>query len=77
MANPNDTSHRIARAVSQAIQAADLSVNAVATRSGIPQSTLDRKLKGVGTLDVAELGLIADALGLTIAALISPAEDAA
>lgn len=77
MATPNDTSHRIARAVSAAIKRAGLSENAVATRSGIPQTTLNRRLAGISPLTVIELAAIAEVLGVTVAALITPAEDAA
>ena len=77
MASPNDTSLRIARAVSQAIKDAGLSENAVATRSGIPQSTLNRRLSGLTPLTVVELAAIAGVLDVSVARLIAPAEDAA
>lgn len=77
MATPTDTSSRIARAVSSAIADAGLSENAVALRSGIPQSRLNRKLRGIGTIDVVELALIADVLGVPLADLVAPTEDAA
>lgn len=63
-------SQAVARNVLAAIRTSGLSFAAVAEASGVPRSTLDRKLRiGVGDLTVREVKSLADALGTTAQAL--------
>lgn len=44
--------------------------NAVAKAAGIPATTFDRKINGVNDFTLAELGAVAEALGLTLADIL-------
>ena len=61
---------QVARSVSQAIVTSGLSKKAVAEATGIPLTTLGRKLLGTSDFTVVELALIADALGVRRGALL-------
>lgn len=52
------------------IKAAGLSVAELSRRSGIPYETLRRKLAGLGSLTVADMLVLARALGVRPSALI-------
>lgn len=65
---------RVARAVTEAMQAGDWSEKALADATGIPRVTLRRRLAG-SAFNVAELEAIASALQTSVQALIG--EDAA
>lgn len=76
MSNP--TTAQMAEIVGRAIETSGLSVNKVATESrSISRPTLERKLAGVGSFTIVELGGITEALGTTIAALLAAAEKTA
>jgi len=65
----NTYSESVARNAATAIKASGSSLAAIAETSGIPRSTLERKLRGVGSLTVREVKALADALGVTAQAL--------
>lgn len=67
------TAERVARSVSQAIVTADRSKAWVAQATGIPYSTLGRKLLGRSEFNFSELLLIAEVLGVSPARFV-PAE---
>ncbi len=54
-----------AEVVQMAIDAAGASMNALADETGIPYSTLRRKLRGLSDFTLSDLLLIAEALGTT------------
>lgn len=60
---------QVAAGVAQAIQDCGLSEVAVAERSGIPRTTLKRRLAGHSAFNVAELAAIAAVLGVDFASL--------
>ena len=61
----NNINEWIAKTVAQTILNSGLSLNEVANRSGIPYSTLNRKVKGTrGTFDWNELLAIAEAVNV-------------
>ena len=64
--------------VKAALDKAGLSVNRAATLTGIPQSTLDRRLLGTPPgFTVTELSLLASLLGIEASALLrQPTEQA-
>lgn len=65
-----DYPHRVAQAVTGAMQAGGWSEKALAEATGIPRVTLRRRLGG-SPFDVSELARIADALNVTVAYLIA------
>lgn len=70
----NNINEWVAKTVAQAILNSGLSLNEVANRSGIPYSTLNRKVKGVrGTFDWLELLSIAEATGVHPSTFTPPA----
>lgn len=72
MATPTLT-RTVAQNVSEAIREAGLTTNSVSKGTGIPLATLQRRLKGIETqsFTVAELGLIADYLDMTVTDLVA------
>lgn len=48
----------------------DTSKNAIARKAGIPMTTFDRKIKGIGDFTISELGSIAEALDATLADIL-------
>ena len=71
MSTPAAAAAATAAAVKAAIEQAGLSVNRAAALSGIPQSTLDRRLLG-GTpgFTVSELSALASVLGIDASSLV-------
>lgn len=65
-----DIAERTAQAVSQAIVTSDKSLRSVADETGIPISTLRRKIKGVGEFAPSELYRLSLALDTTVGDLI-------
>ena len=62
-----DTTSGIARTVSAALREAGIAQRDAAARTGIPLSTLSRRLTGVGkAFDVAELEAIANICGVRV-----------
>jgi hypothetical protein len=60
--------------VLRAMERADVTLAALAARTGIPKRTLTRRLAGVTSLTVRELGLMARALGCRAWELVGEAE---
>jgi len=76
MANKNPNGNiaadaEIASRIKAALDQSGTSENALAAAAGISQTTLNRRLKGVGTFNVQEVGRIADALKTNPAELVS------
>ncbi|WP_243061199.1 helix-turn-helix transcriptional regulator [Nocardioides sp. SR21] len=67
---------RTAIAVQAAIEAAGQTQLGVAEESGIPRTTLIRRLRGLSAFTVAELEAIAAVLGTTVSNLLAAAEQA-
>lgn len=63
----------VASAVERAIRQAGKSVAGIAAETGIPRTTLDRRLRsgGLSALSVSEVKAIADVLGVTAASLLT------
>lgn len=72
MATPTDTSRSIAAHVSAALSTAGIPQREVASRTGIPITTLSRRLTGHSPFNTNELALIADLLDTTVSRLIAP-----
>ena len=71
MSTPAAAAAATAAAVKAAIERAGLSVNRAATLSGIPQSTLDRRLVGNPPgFSIAELSSLASVLGVEVGDLL-------
>ena len=71
MSTPAAAAAATAAAVKAAIEQAGLSVNRAAALSGIPQSTLDRRLLGTPPgFTVTELSLLAAVLGTDASSLV-------
>lgn len=66
MDNTTDTSRRVAAAVSAALEAAGVNTLTAAERTGIPRSTLSRRLTGTSAFTIVELELVANLLGVTV-----------
>lgn len=66
-----DYSRSAAEAVNEIRREAKISVLALAKATGIPNTTLDRKLRGIGDLTIREAAAIAAALGTTLSALLA------
>ena len=73
MATTTDTSRIIAANVSAALSAAGIAQRDAATQTGIPLTTLSRRLTGNSPFTVVELDLLARILGVTVSALIAQA----
>lgn len=58
----NGVAETVAQSVREAIEEAGSSVHATALDTGIPYTTLDRKLRNGGKFTIEELGLLATAL---------------
>lgn len=72
--NPTtDTSRGIARTVSTALSTAGIAQRDAAARTGIPLSTLSRRLTGNSPFTVVELDLLANILGVTVSDLVTRA----
>lgn len=77
MVTPTTPAHRIAGVVSQALEVRGLTVVALSDATGIPRTTLIRRLSGRSPFTVNELGEVADALGMTSTEILTAAEPAA
>ena len=77
MDTPEQTSREISRIVSEALGAAGISQRSAAEQTGIPLTTLSRRLTGAAPFLVTELAVLAKVLGTTVSALMETAEAAA
>lgn len=68
------TSRKIALAVSEALTEAGISQRAAADQSGIPLTTLSRRLTGASPFLITELAVLAQILNTTVGALTTAAE---
>jgi hypothetical protein len=66
MDNNTDTSRKVAAAVSAALGEASISTLAAAEQTGIPRSTLSRRLTGTSPLTIVELELLAALVGVSV-----------
>ena len=78
MTTPAAAAAATAAAVRAALDKAGLSVNRTATLTGIPQSTLDRRLRGTPPgFTVTELSSLASLLGVDVIDLLRQSESGA
>lgn len=73
----NGYSSRVTAAVRAAYDANGISLNALATQTGIPRNSLRRRLDGHQEFTVGQVALIAEALNVPVQSLASPDEVAA
>jgi lambda repressor-like predicted transcriptional regulator len=73
MPTTTDTSRNIAAHVSAALSTAGIPQRDAASRTGLPMSTLSRRLTGNSPFTVTELDLIAGLLGCTVSDLVTQA----
>lgn len=66
-----DYSRSVAEAVNEIRRDSKISVLALANAAGIPNTTLDRKLRGIGDLTIREAAALAAALGTTLSAFLA------
>lgn len=66
MATNTDTSKAVARAVSAALREAGIAQRDAASRTGIPTTTLSRRLTGHSPFNLNELELLANLTGRTV-----------
>ena len=66
MDNTTDASRRVAAAVSAALGDSDISILSAAESTGIPRSTLTRRLTGNSPFTIVELELIARLVGVSV-----------
>ena len=71
MATTTDTSKGIARAVSAALRGAGIAQRGAAEATGIPITTLSRRLTGKAPFTTDELHVLADLVGCKVTDLIS------
>lgn len=74
MVTPPDMAKALAAATSEALMAAGISRRDAADRSGIPITTLQRRLTGRSPLNAHELDTLATLAGTTVSALVARAE---
>lgn len=74
MDTPENTSRGIATAVKLALKDAGISRRDAAERTGIPLTTLQRRLTGASPFLVTELAALASLTGTTVSALAVAAE---
>lgn len=72
-----DIAQRVATAVSEAIAAKELTQVSISEATGIPRTTLIRRLRGQSPFTIAELQAIAAVLDEDPATFLRPAEDVA
>lgn len=72
--HPEQTSRSLAGVISQRLRDADISQREAANRTGIPLTTLSRRLTGVSPLLVTELASLASLLDTTVSCLANEAE---
>jgi transcriptional regulator with XRE-family HTH domain len=68
----NGHASRVAAAVRAAYEANGISLNGLATATGIPRNTLRRRLDGHAQFGVSEVAAIAGVLGVDVASLLAP-----
>lgn len=73
MATNTDTSRAVARAVSAALKEAGIAQRDAASRTGLPITTLSRRLTGNSPFNIDELEIIADLLGRPVSDFIPQA----
>jgi len=73
MDTPEQTSREISRTVSEALRAAGISQRSAADLTGIPLTTLSRRLTGAAPFLVTELAVLAKVLGTTVSTLTASA----
>lgn len=74
MDTPEATSKALAEAVKAALETAGVSRRDAAERTGIPLTTLQRRLTGRSPFLVTELAVLASLTGTTVSALAATAE---
>ncbi|MDR0593714.1 MAG: hypothetical protein LBG60_10765 [Bifidobacteriaceae bacterium] len=72
MASSDEVTAHVAREVAAAIARADRSCAWVAKTTGIPNTTLGRKLRGHVPFNMVELASIAEALGVPASRFVPP-----
>jgi Helix-turn-helix. len=74
---PDGPKQRVAAAVSAALDHAGIKPHAAAAATGIPRTTLERRLSGIGkAFDLDELSLLANLLDISVIDLIEPRDAA-
>lgn len=63
----------IARHVQSLLNTRRISLREASRKTGIPHSTLDRRLRGITPFDIDELDRLADLLGTDVATLFADA----
>lgn len=76
MDNP-EYAQTVAHATFAAMVAGGETQLGLSVKTGIPRTTLARRLSGSSPFTVAELAAIADVLGIPVASLVTPAQTAA
>jgi len=71
MATTTDTSKGIAQAVSAALRGAGIAQRDAAAKTGIPLTTLSRRLTGNSPFNMDELDLLADLIGCAVADFVT------
>lgn len=74
MDTPESTSRGIAEAVKVALSTAGISRRDAAAQTGIPLTTLQRRLTGSSPFLVTEIAALAHLTGTTVSALVAHAE---
>lgn len=77
MDTPDATARGIARAVSVSLRSAGISQRDASAQTGIPLTTLTRRLTGKSPFLTTELAALASLLGTTVSALVSAGESEA
>ncbi len=72
-----ERTERIAQVVRDSVRAQQLSVNSLALATGVHRSTLVRRLNGKSPFTTEELDIVAGALGTTLAAVVTAADELA
>lgn len=72
--HPEQTARSLADVISHRLREADISQREAATRTGIPLTTLSRRLTGTSPLLVTELASLASLLGTSVSCLANEAE---
>lgn len=72
---PRTVTEMTAVVVSEAMTDAGLTVLGVADRTGIPRTTLTRRLSGGSPFTVAEVDTLAAVVGVPVSVIIARAED--
>jgi len=74
MDTPEQASRAVSHAVRQALREAGISQRAASTETGIPLTTLVRRLSGHSPLNVNELAALASLAGVSVSELAARAE---